>query len=251
MLKYCYKFQMLIILILLYIQLSYCYNRTITIDSIDKPEECVLNYYYNNVISKSEVLINNSFKSSQYYCNKDNDFCVFGYKYNMKPYINFRVKNGNYKTYISKTCAYTYNLTNCYGDEYKIFDSDESIYCSFKCTKDSDCLYNKCINNVCVYNEESSIIHCEEIYNIKHKYFEDIHTHCGKPHFENCTTDEECSSETCISYCSINNNQPSPPGDNTIYKILATLIFLIIISIFIISCLIYSCIRYIKNKNNN
>ena len=242
---------MLIILILLYIQLSYCYNRTITIDSINKPEECVINYRYNNFISKSEILKNNYSFSRQYYCNQNNDICVVTSKFNERPYINFKDENGIFKTYIVNICPYTYNLTNCYGDEYKLDNNDESIYCSFKCTKDSDCLYNKCINNVCVYNEESSIIHCEEIYDIKYKYFDDIHTHCGKPHFENCTTGEECSSEYCeISNCSLNYREPIH-RDYTIYKILATLIFLIIISIFIISCLIYSCIRYIKNKNNN
>jgi len=42
--------------------------------------------------------------------------------------------------------------------------NNTDYYISYKCTTDSECLSNKCSNNYCVFNEETPIIHCDNIY---------------------------------------------------------------------------------------
>ncbi|ORX82918.1 hypothetical protein BCR32DRAFT_292309 [Anaeromyces robustus] len=255
---------MLIILILLYIQTNFCYN--VTINSSNIPKECLLNYKNTNFVSKSEILSNDEYKARQYYCNKDSDICVYTGKEDIASYIKFKDKNGNLKNYIAATCPYTYNITRCYGDEYKLINSDDYVYCSYKCTKDSDCLYNKCINNVCVYNEKSSIIHCEEIYTRVYKYFDHTYVHCGKPNHEFCSSNEECSSEKCKpryticateqcssekynSYCALNYFDPYGYKGNTFAKFIAKCFIFAPILIFILIC-VYCCCSIRHNKKH-
>jgi len=110
------------------------------------------------IISKDEVL---KFKDKFYvsfYC-KD-DICVYTDCYYNEPYVRIPDKEGNYTKYITYTCNYEkIELNDCaYGVPY-----DNSLV-SVKCTFDSECLSNKCFNNHCVFNEETPIVHCDNIY---------------------------------------------------------------------------------------
>ncbi|ORX78122.1 hypothetical protein BCR32DRAFT_282583 [Anaeromyces robustus] len=74
--------------------------------------------------------------------------------------------------------------------------SEGTVRAHVTCNSDSECFFNKCIDNYCVFNEESRIEHCDIIY----KYFavfEFSHIHCGKTYSQSCSNDNECSSERC------------------------------------------------------
>ncbi|ORY54494.1 hypothetical protein LY90DRAFT_507516 [Neocallimastix californiae] len=69
-------------------------------------------------------------------------------------------------------------------------------YVSYKCTKDSECLYNKCVNNYCVFSSTASVEYCSNIYHYL-AMFEYAYIHCGKAPYIPCENDEECSSKNC------------------------------------------------------
>jgi len=266
---------MLFILILSYIQIIYGYN--ITINSNNIPSICILNPKI-NTISKTEVMKRNKFSSKQYYCKKDSDICVFTAKFYEAPYINFPDENGNIKTYIARSCNYDDDLTKCFdGDEYTTRETNETVFCSYRCTKDSDCLHNKCMftnqkdssqintpsnslykrNNItnssvgyCVFNSNNSpVIHCDDIFKYYlWGYFERSYVHCGKPYDDNCKTGEECSSESCNLTCSPNVEEPSDIGIRTRNIVNAIIIFIGIILIIICLCCIglYCSKKYYK-----
>ncbi|KAG4087571.1 hypothetical protein H8356DRAFT_1370592 [Neocallimastix lanati (nom. inval.)] len=74
-----------------------------------------------------------------------------------RNYINLPDENGNISTYISYIC----NQSCISGYNYS-----ETHYISYKCTNNSDCLYNKCVNNFCTFDNESSIEYCNNIYKL-------------------------------------------------------------------------------------
>jgi len=258
---------MLIILVLLYIQTIFCYN--VTINSINIPKECVMNYSDIGIISKSEV-----FKTDEYtafYCRKDSDICVYKGKSPNVRYVNFPNEKGNIKPYIASSCIYKNNKIECLdGQEFKDDITNKTVYCSYRCSKDSDCLHNKCIfinpkdqlqiNNTslvgyCAFNNNSPITQCESIYkSYFFGLFDDFHIHCGKLPYENCTTSEECSSEVCRTStsphkCSLNYYESSKNhASDSIYNIIAEFIFYICIIIIICICLCCVCVRHNKKQ---
>ncbi|KAG4081745.1 hypothetical protein H8356DRAFT_1284815 [Neocallimastix lanati (nom. inval.)] len=81
---------------------------------------------------------------------------------------------------------------------------------SYKCTTDSQCLYDKCVNNLCVFNENAPLTHCDDVYTRpgifkKHAYN------------DKCTNDNECSSKLCYNngLCSKQDKGPSD-SENTV-----------------------------------
>jgi len=91
------------------------------------------------------------------------------------------------KTYIIYTCEKSCNFTLNYNSTH---------YVSYKCTKDSECLYNKCVNNYCVFSSTASVEYCSNIYHYL-AMFEYAYIHCGKAPYIPCENDEECSSKNC------------------------------------------------------
>ncbi|ORX84889.1 hypothetical protein BCR32DRAFT_110210 [Anaeromyces robustus] len=96
----------------------------------------------------------------------------------INPTLNFQMKKGILK-YIFRSCEYDSKLKN---DENcavsRIYNYSEGTVRAFvTCNSDSECFYNKCINNYCVFNEEARIDHCDIIY----KYFA-IFEHCDIIH---------------------------------------------------------------------
>eukprot|EP00833_Pecoramyces_ruminatium_P018685 jgi/Orpsp1_1/1192717/evm.model.d7180000095359.1 len=67
-----------------------------------------------------------------------------------------------------------------------------------KCTVDSDCFSNYCVNNVCMANEYLPIIKCNNKYENGINYMK-----CSKNVFERCENNNECFSENCTEekYC--------------------------------------------------
>ena len=95
---------------------------------------------------------------------------------------------------------------------------------------------NKCYNNKCIFNNETPIVHCDDIYDgDKSSYM-----YCGKAYLDSCNDNNECSSKSCYNnYCL---KQLLGPHDDTynldknVYlfrfiMILITILFLILIYI--------------------
>ncbi|ORX42634.1 hypothetical protein BCR36DRAFT_374363 [Piromyces finnis] len=138
-------------LILLFIPLIYSLN--VTIDNV--PDNFVLKY---DKTRKRESFI------SELYCRKKD--CI-GIKYNeeLNTFIEFPDENNNLKYYITTFFIYDDKSKKFITSNDGYFPyNDNSTYISLKCNNDSDCLYNKCIENHC----RISIINCNNL--TKDKY---------------------------------------------------------------------------------
>ncbi|ORX57953.1 hypothetical protein BCR36DRAFT_139774 [Piromyces finnis] len=95
-----------------------------------------------------------------------------------------------------------YNSTNeqHYGD----------TIISYRCNKDDECLYNKCVDNYCIFNDKASVEHCDNIYLCHRKSY----NYCGKAYRNTCKTIDERSSKLCIDeLCIAQENSPSDSED--------------------------------------
>ncbi|OUM62837.1 hypothetical protein PIROE2DRAFT_10758 [Piromyces sp. E2] len=133
-------------------------------------------YEEGQLLSKDDVLKITDELNIDFYCK--NDTCSFSSHIDL---VKFPDENGNIKDYIHNTC--NQNMDNCSGT---------------KCTKDTQCLSNKCVDNYCRFNDESPIIHCEDIpsYNVFQNSY-NSYIHCGKIYRDTCKNDDECSFLTC------------------------------------------------------
>ncbi|ORX52629.1 hypothetical protein BCR36DRAFT_286464, partial [Piromyces finnis] len=178
-------------------------------------------------LSEEEVLEITDEMEINYYC-KDN-ICSFS---NDNIYVSHTDGHGNIKEYIHDT----------FSSHQKITQSKS------KCTKDSQCLTNKCIDNYCRFNDEVIIIHCGEIASFnafKNKYNTYTHTHCGKLYGDTCNNDDECSSKSCTNgTCNRLTNNYSDNAFSS-YAVLFILNFYFYLCI--ISC---CCICIIKISKN-
>jgi len=178
----------------------------------------------NKILSKDEVLKITNEKYIDYYC--ISNICSFS---SNDSFVEFPDENGNLKEYIHSSCNYQ-NKSNCNGE---------------KCTKDIQCLSNKCIDNYCRFNEDIPIIHCEEIpsYNFFHNdYYSYIH--CGKLFRENCNTNDECSSMLCgKGTCSKMTNKYSD-NINSVYSVSIIIIGTFLLLIIACCCSCYKKIKY-------
>jgi len=95
--------------------------------------------------------------------------------------------------YIDKTIE----ISNDKGETIKyIIDAcriDNIDYCKTNCTTNIECLSNKCYNNKCIFNDETPIVYCDDIYvGNKSSYM-----YRGKAYLDTCNNDDECSSKSC------------------------------------------------------
>jgi len=99
-------------------------------------------------------------------------------------------------------------------------------------------LSDKSINNHCVFNKETPIVHCDSIYSGNESTF----MYCGKPYNNVCKFDDECFSLICNSngFCSMNNRILFKR--NTEEDII--LIYAIIITLFVIIPISCCCCHY-------
>jgi len=125
--------------------------------------------------------------------------------------------------------------------------------CIEKCTKDIEWFSNKCYNNYCIFNNETNIIHCDDIYTFPRLFRSNSsYMYCGKAYLDTCNNNDECSSKMCggEGYCLIQKNGPNEneglavAGELFLYII----ILIIIISFFSFIYIIYKL--YKKNKTN-
>jgi len=87
--------------------------------------------------------------------------------------------------YINKSYTYSNLKLRNYGTL--------NIYLSYKCTSDSQCLTNKCIDGVCIFNEEDPTEFCTSIY--INLFIRFSYMYCGKMIGDICKKDKECGSK--------------------------------------------------------
>ena len=52
-----------------------------------------------------------------------------------------------------------------YISEFHRYENEsETLRCVEHCTTDSQCLSNKCFDKCCVFNDETPVVHCDDIY---------------------------------------------------------------------------------------
>eukprot|EP00833_Pecoramyces_ruminatium_P014520 jgi/Orpsp1_1/1188552/evm.model.d7180000065679.1 len=217
----------IVIYIITYLQVIYTYDINSkllytyeNITNCEKKEDFIYIYDKSKIASKSDVLKQTDILFTSYYCK--NDVCVLvDYEYK-KPFIEIPDENGNVTLYNTYTCTYDKAKSgNCIST---IYIGDLSL--SVECTADSQCLSNKCIDNYCVFNDETPIVHCDDIYTGKRNSY----MHCGKPYHEPCKTDDECSSKKCSTdgTCSMQREGPSESINiDSIIFVFLTLIIII------------------------
>jgi len=220
----------------------------------------IIEYDKYNTLNKRKVLKFKNHINLSYYC-KD-DICVRVDRNNFPEFVEIPDKNGNIKTYISRSFSYEDLKLHTYSylmhSKYNICLSSNGqlnnqgneicyteIYISFKCTSNSQCLTNKCTEGFCVFNEENPSEFCTDIYRYIYQYIPIFgrrsYMHCGKEIGDLCKTDNECGSKKCLKDGTC--GAASAPSDTDgLYEF----IFLICSSsiIFIILCLYY-CIKLI------
>ncbi|ORX51030.1 hypothetical protein BCR36DRAFT_397246 [Piromyces finnis] len=206
----------------------------------------------NKVLNKTEVLKLKNFYIS-YFCK--NDICTEVNTNFLKQFVEIPDDKGNIKRYISSACTYQkLKLNECSNRICVSYNNEKEeckIFISYKCNSDSQCLTNKCIDGMCIYNEENPTEFCTDVY-INSIFGRRSYRHCGKAIGDVCKRKRECASKECLkylgySYCGI----PSRPSDSDFVTVFAKLLFLTIaiIFIFIILCLGFCIKLIIKNKN--
>jgi len=238
---------MLYIFICMILYIQSIYSRNITINSIDIPKELIYTYDEKTAISKSALT---SKPGWNYYCRKDDCVTISNDYDGIKPYIQLPDENGNVKNYIAYSCTYDdklKKLVDCVN-RYKYTSFDYGVeYLSVLCKNDSECLYNKCIDNHCVFNDEAQVVHCDTIYNF-FALFEYSYIHCGRGYHDPCNKNNECSSKKCMKG-SCSSLLLTPSDSVATGQALETLICIAVIGgIFIIVAIIYSVINCRKNN---
>jgi len=207
----------------------YTYNN---ITSYDKKYSYI--YTFTNSISKDELLnITDSGFYQSHFCK--NDICVKTDNQYEKPFIEIPDKNGNVHLYISRTFLYKDIKLKIPLDGR--CSNDACI--SYKCNNDSECLYNKCIDNLCAFNDEAPVVHCDNIYLGHRKSY----MYCGKAYGDTCNNEDECSSKFCKeNICGLQVLGPSEgEGINELATTFYSLLIIIIIFLICICCCCCHC----------
>jgi len=161
------KYYILIILIfIINIRITYSYklNNKIyyTYDNITDYERCK-NFIYtfdkNKTLKKKEVLKIKNNVNLSYYCK--NNICVEVNREALPHFVEIPDENDNVKRYISE--SYRYDQLKSTELLYNI-SGGHDIIISYKCTSDSQCLTNKCMDGFCIFNEENPTEFCADIY---------------------------------------------------------------------------------------
>ena len=198
----------------------------------------------NKIISKEDVLKIKDEYYIRFYC-KD-EICASVENDHDNYFIEIPDINGNLTNYIVYTCNYNdIELDQC--NSIKMINGENY---SVECKSDLECLSNKCYKNRCTYNEETPIVHCDDIYSNKLFLGKSSYMYCGKPPGDTCKKDNECSSKNCKkNECQFLDNGPSDSDGAAMYTealiIIGILIVIVIILIIICFCYFYKT----KHKN--
>ncbi|OUM64201.1 hypothetical protein PIROE2DRAFT_9109 [Piromyces sp. E2] len=137
------------------------------------------------ILSKGEVLKlklcnDGNCDSPQFYCINDN--CVERELNNEST--EYTDKDGKKVNYIADTCSIT-NINSGKCD-------------SRKCTADSQCFSNKCVNHHCALSEGTTVNECRSISKSGILFDSDEYEmHCGKSDGSECVYNEDCYSLNC------------------------------------------------------
>jgi len=148
-------------------------------------------YDKNRTLNKTEVLNLKNHHYIGYYCK--NDICVEVNINHLPEYIEIPDEKGNIKSYISKSYTYEYLKLGGYYDIVTL-GFDDSFSC--ECTSNSQCLTNKCIDRLCIFNDENPIEFCTDIY-INLAMFSYSYIYCGKTIGDTCKKNKEYESKNC------------------------------------------------------
>jgi len=205
-------------------------------------------------LKKTKVLsIKNKFNRS-YYCK--NSICVEVNRNALPLFVEIPDEKSVIKRYISE--SYTYDdelklrdpvgIYSC--GSYKHNNNEYYVGISSKCTSDSQCLTNKCINNYCTFNEENPSEFCMDIYSY-FLIFRYSYMHCGKAISDACKKNKECASKICHNYgnygsCGTRGGPSDSDGALQIVYLGTSFIIFVIILIFY--CYIKLIIKYRNNS---
>jgi len=184
-----------------------------TYENITSFEKCEYYVYLSNAnrtFKKSEIFKFNKSYYLSYLCK--NNICTEVERHALDHFVEIPDEKGNKKIYIGKTCLYdeiksqryrnkkTTTIPCTSNQENKQYNNncEKNVVISLDCTSNSQCLSNKCIDNVCVFNEYKPIDFCTTIY--KRIIFRIGYTymHCGKMIGEPCIKNKECGSNNCL-----------------------------------------------------
>ena len=201
-------------------------------------------YDKDRTLNKIEVLKLKNHHYYSYYCK--NNICVQINRNNLPEYVEIPDDKGNIKGYISDSYSYEDLKLGNYRNIISLY-SGIFIY---KCTSDSQCLTNKCINGFCIYNKENPTEFCTYIYS--HTFFSShSYMHCGKLEGDICKTNKECASVKCSLY-GFCKAPPKGPSDNDGINDFVEFILLAGISIPIFVYICFRCsIKPIKKNRYN
>jgi len=224
-------------------------NRTVytysNITSLENYYHYVYVYNKNNIKSKNEILKNKNVYYVSYYCR--NDTCIYVDNTYDKNFIEFPDEYGNINLYITKTLSYN---TIKYNNISTVASCNSNKCVLYSCTANSECLSNKCFNNFCVFNDETPIVHCDDIYKFS-IFGKSSYMHCGKAYQDTCKNNNECSSKKCLDgFCDMQIEGPS--DTDSLSPSISLIIIFIVIIIFILLCIICficKCHKSYKGKN--
>jgi len=147
---------------------------------------------FNNCPSYSMGIVNYNKCSFHFYCRGEK--CSSNINGNQ---VEFSEINGKKETFIT-------DFSNSALTEYEDYLPDE------KCNSDTDCLTNRCVNNICISNKDSPVIECidiEEYDKENSKYITKMN--CGLAEMEKCSSDKDCASKFCDTTIGLCNNKIS------------------------------------------
>jgi len=196
----------IIFLIYFILFIQYVYNRTISIESNEIPDELIDRFNTTTSFIKNENSKIKVSPDSAVFC-KDNVCTIQSDLHQIKPFIELPDKNGYIHKYILIPYANGYNV---HISSFIRSNSNETIHISTDCKTDTQCYSNKCFNNTCTYNVEANVERCNLLYTHP-TLFSTVKEYmkCGRMIGESCTKNSDCSSNICDGNCYYNSYKPS------------------------------------------
>jgi len=120
-----------------------------------------------------------------------------------------------------------------------------------ECTKDEECLSNKCDEGKCQMSIDSLLMYCKTTESLDSTVYQ-----CGKLIGDHCENNSDCitskcdpNSKICLKNDTTNtSNSTSKKSNTTLYAVIA---IGVIIGIFLIAAIIYACGQSIEYMDEN
>jgi len=212
---------------------QYSYSQNITVESDDIPYEYI--YHLNVTTNSIECEFCDTTICKGSYCfTADREF---GLPFIEIP-INTNTSRLNDNSTDCKIYKHSKNKVNRYILHPYVYYHDPYIHeiISTNCTQNYQCFTNKCVNNICTFNEDDIITRCR-------------YGRCGRFIKDPCLNKYDCSEGECNGVCYLPDTPERSKYDDPLYQfcvfleILGFLIFIAIIGI-CYCC----CARHAKSK---